>query len=162
MTNEQQMYQLIRKHETLTRIFNRAMAARDFDMAQVFSGKLDTLDDQIARRRETQRHFEVASRKALLSHPLATLTTQQTRSNMQNDHYTRLDLKNDASLTEVDVQGQSFVLKLHPKTGTAWGQQEDRWTAFTAGGKYIVDGNGASVSFHSKQEMLDYLAALAA
>jgi|688.fasta_scaffold1533613_1 hypothetical protein len=64
MTNEQQMYQLIRKHETLTRIFNRAMAARDFDMAQVFSGKLDTLDDQIARRRETQRHFEVASRKA--------------------------------------------------------------------------------------------------
>jgi hypothetical protein len=58
------MYQLIRKHETLTRIFNRAMAARDFDMAQVFSGKLDTLDDQIARRRETQRHFEVASRKA--------------------------------------------------------------------------------------------------
>ena len=64
MTNEQEMYQLIRKHETLTRIFNRAMAARDFDMAQVFSGKLDTLDDQIARRRETQRHFEVASRKA--------------------------------------------------------------------------------------------------
>ncbi len=64
MTNEQEMYQLIRKHETLTRIFNRAMAARDFDMAQVFSGKLDTLDDQIARRRETHRHFEVASRKA--------------------------------------------------------------------------------------------------
>lgn len=81
---------------------------------------------------------------------------------MFNDHYTRLDLKNDASLTEVQVQGQGFVLKLHPKTGTAWGQQEDRWTAFTAGGKYIVDGNGASVSFHSKQEMLDYLAALPA
>ena len=64
MTNEQQMYQLIRKHETLTRLFNRAMAARDFDIAQVFSGKLDTLDDQIARRRETQWHFEVASRNA--------------------------------------------------------------------------------------------------
>ena len=56
MTNEQQMYQLIRKHETLTRIFNRAMAARDFDMAQVFSGKLDTLDDQIARRQIGRAH----------------------------------------------------------------------------------------------------------
>ena len=53
MTNEQKMYQLIRKHETLTRIFNRAMAARDFEIAQVFSASLDELDDQIEASRQT-------------------------------------------------------------------------------------------------------------
>ncbi len=63
-TANRELETMIQKHATLTRLFNRAMAARDFDMAQVFSGKLDALDDQIARRRETQWHFEVASRKA--------------------------------------------------------------------------------------------------
>jgi hypothetical protein len=79
---------------------------------------------------------------------------------MFKDHYIQLDTKNDSSLTEVNVKGQDFVIKLHPKTGTSWGQQFDRWTVFTPEGKYIVDGNGASVSFRSRPEMIAYLTKL--
>jgi hypothetical protein len=61
-TTKSELEKLVQKKLTLIRLFNRAMAAGHLDLAQVFSGKLDLLDDRIARRRETEWHFEVATR----------------------------------------------------------------------------------------------------
>jgi hypothetical protein len=60
-TTKSELEKLVQKKLTLIRMFKRAIAADDLDMAQVFSGKLDLLDDRIARRRETEWHFEAAT-----------------------------------------------------------------------------------------------------
>jgi hypothetical protein len=62
-TTRWELEKLVQKKMTLIRMFKRAMAADDLDVAQVFSDSLDELDDQIARRRETEWHFEVATRE---------------------------------------------------------------------------------------------------
>lgn len=62
-TTRWELEKLVQKKVTLIRMFKRAIAADDLDMAQVFSGKLNLLEDRIDRWQQTERHFEVAARE---------------------------------------------------------------------------------------------------